>query len=99
MAIPNQNDISSLEYTSWSMPLFCTDSSSGSISGTLENPLWSMPFVVIPNSTGQDFSNVYVKVSGNWKLADSLYINVSGTWKSVEGNKIYYNQSGTWYTG
>ena len=97
MTIPIQSEISSLEYTSWSMPLFCADSSFSSTSGTLENLLWSMPFVVIP--IGQDGSNVYVKVSGNWKLADSLYVNVSGTWKSVEGNKIYYNQSGTWYTG
>ena len=97
MAIPTQSEISSLEYTSWSMPFFCVDSTSSSVSGTLEYLLWSMPFAVAPGLS--NVPNVYVKVSGNWKIADSLYINVSGTWKSVENNKIYYNQSGTWYTG
>ena len=68
---------------------------------TLDYIEWSLPVVYVEAKTfsgsGQTVSpNVYINVSGTWKLADEVHVNVSGTWKRVTDDSMPVNVSGTW---
>lgn len=66
---------------------------------TLDYIDWSLPVVYVEAksfSTSSVSPNVYINVSGTWKLADEVHVNVSGTWKRVTDDSMPVNVSGTW---
>jgi len=67
---------------------------------TLDYIDWSLPIVNVEAKTfgsSQTINpNVYINVSGTWKLADEVHVNVSGTWKRVTDDSLPVNVSGTW---
>lgn len=67
---------------------------------TLDYVDWSLPVVYVDAKTFGAAptinANVYINVSGTWKLADEVHVNVSGTWKRVTDDSLPVNVSGTW---
>ena len=66
---------------------------------TLDYVDWSIPSFNVDAKTFSGVtidSNVYINVSGTWKLADEVHIKVSGTWKRVTDDLLHTNVGGTW---
>lgn len=99
MALGGGDEILGLDFVKWSLPFVAVDSFASTDSRTLDYLNWSLPFVTAPSGTVAPVnSNVYVNISGTWQAASAVYVNVSGVWKTATDGKIYYNDSGSWYT-
>lgn len=77
MALPTKSEVSTLDYTDWSLPIVHVEGKTFGATPTVN-------------------ANVYINVSGTWKLADEVHVNVSGTWKRVTDDSLPVNVSGTW---
>ena len=100
MALPTKSEVSTLDYIDWSLPVVYVEAKtfSGADSQNLDYIDWSLPLAVAPDggSSPATTSNVYINVSGTWKLADEVHINVGGTWKRVTDDLLHTNVGGTW---
>ena len=67
---------------------------------TLDYVSWSTPVVYVEAKTFGAAptinTNVYVNVSGTWKLADEVHVKVHNQWKRVTDDSMPVNVSGTW---
>ena len=100
MALPVRSEVSTLDYIDWSLPVVYVEAKAFSEgdSQNLDFIDWSLPLAVAPDggSPPTNTSDVYINVSGTWKLADEVHINVGGTWKRVTDDLLHTNVGGTW---
>ena len=94
MALPNSNDLTSLDYVYLGQPFVQVETTSLS-SQNLDIVYLGQPFV---GATSSSFStsNVYVNINGIWKQASQVYVNVSGVWKELVDDKLYVKIGASW---
>lgn len=66
---------------------------------TLDYVDWSLPRFQVDAKTFSGITispNVYVNVSGTWKLADEVHVNVSGTWKRLDNDSMAVKVNTEW---
>ena len=92
MALPSNTDLATLDYT-FRGELFVQVEAKSLDSETLDIAYLGAPFVAVGPAavTGP---NVYVKVSGLWKQANTVYVRDGGVWKTA--STVSTKVSGTW---
>ena len=97
MALPTKNDVQTLDFTDWSLPVCWVDAKASVDSATLDYTDWSLPVVALSAGAAPVESNVfYIKTGAStWSQASNIYIKTaSDTWTEVDD--LYIKTDSGW---
>ena len=93
MPLPNNTDLASLNIAYLGEPFVHVEAKPLDTE-TLDVTYLGSPFVAVGPSSTVTGLNIYVKIEGVWKQANSMYVKDGGIWKVV--SSISTRQNGVW---